>query len=80
MRVDAIIVPCAQVEDLAGEIARLWPVEDGGGTALDLALVEGMDSPDAEQRLWGANGPEFGPGRADARGWLGAAFCSFWWD
>jgi hypothetical protein len=41
MRVDAIIVPCSQAEDLATEIARLWPVEDNG-TALDLAVVEGL--------------------------------------
>jgi hypothetical protein len=27
MRVDAIIVPRSQAEDLAGEIARLWPVD-----------------------------------------------------
>jgi hypothetical protein len=42
MRVDAIIVPCPQAEDLADQIARVWPVDDGG-TALDLAVVEGPD-------------------------------------
>lgn len=79
MRVDAIIVPCAQAEELAGEIGRLWPVEDGG-TALDLALVEGFASMDAERHLWEAPGSEFRPGSANPRDWLGAAFCSFWWD
>jgi hypothetical protein len=40
IRVDAIIVPCKEAEDLAREIAKLWPVEDYG-TALDLAVVAG---------------------------------------
>jgi hypothetical protein len=79
MRVDAIAVPCSQVEDLAAEIARLWPVEYGG-TALDLAIVEGFDSRNAERHLWGVNGSEFAPGASGSQNWLGATFCSFWWD
>jgi hypothetical protein len=79
MRVDAIIVPVAQVRDLAAEIAKLWPVEEGG-TALDLAVVEGLESAGAELRLWQADGSEFAPGSADSDEWLGATFCSFWWD
>ena len=38
MRVDAIIVPSSQAEDLAAQIARQWPVE-GYGTALDLGAA-----------------------------------------
>jgi hypothetical protein len=79
MRVDAIIVPCAQADDLAGEIARLWPVE-GYGTALDLALVEGLASRDAQRPLWAATGSEFHPWRASTDDWLDATLCSFWWD
>jgi hypothetical protein len=79
MRVDAIIVPCPQAEDLAKEIARQWPVE-GYGTALDFALLEGLASMDANRHLWGMSGPEFLSWRADADDWLGAAFCSLWWD
>jgi hypothetical protein len=79
MRVDAIIVPSSHVEDLASEIARLWPVEEGG-TALDLALVEGLASADATRHLWQAGGSDFAPGQPDSADWLGATFCSFWWD
>jgi len=79
MRVDAIIVPCAQAGDLAGQIARLWPLDDGG-TALDLAVVEGFASMDADRRLWGMSGSEFAAWCADDGDWLGAAFCNFWWD
>jgi len=79
MRVDAIIVPSSQAEDLAAQIARLWPVE-GYGTALDLAVVEGLASRDADHRQWEESGPEFLSWRADTDDWLGAAFCSFWWD
>jgi hypothetical protein len=56
--VDAIIVPCSQAEDLAAEIARLWPVE-GYGTALDLAAVEGLARADAARHEWDAPGREF---------------------
>jgi hypothetical protein len=79
MRVDAIIVPCSQAEDLAGEIARLWPVEDYG-TALDLAEVEGFKRSNASRREWYAPGCEFLSWRAGTQDWLGAEFCSFWWD
>ena len=79
MRVDAIVVPCSQAEELAGEIAKLWPV-DGYGTALDLAVVEGLTSPNASRHLWDAPGSEFLPWRTSTPDWLGAAFCSFWWD
>jgi hypothetical protein len=79
MRVDAIIVPCSQAEDLAGEIARLWPI-DGYGTSLDLAVMEGFASMDAGRPLWAATGSEFRPWRASTDDWLGAAFCRFWWD
>lgn len=79
MRVDAIVVPCSQAEDLAGEIARLWPVE-GYGTALDLAEVEGLKRSDASRREWHAPGWEFLSWRAGTQDWLGAEFCSFWWD
>jgi|HubBroStandDraft_6_1064221.scaffolds.fasta_scaffold829751_1 hypothetical protein len=83
MRVDAIIVPCSQAEDLAAEIARLWPVEDYGtalGTALDLAIVEGLVKVTATRHEWDASGSEFLTWRARADGWLGAEYCSFWWD
>lgn len=79
MRVDALIVPSSQAEDLASRIARLWPVE-GYRTALDLAAVEGLASRDADHRQWEEPGPEFLSWRADTDDWLGAAFCSFWWD
>lgn len=72
-------MPCSQAEDLASEIARLWLL-DGGGTALDLAVVEGFACMDAERRLWGMPGSEFPPWRRDAGDWLDATFCSFWWD
>lgn len=78
MRVDAIIVPRSQADSLADEIARLWPVDDGH-TALDIALVEAFAGMDAERPLWAAPAAEFRAERAD-RDWLGAAFCSFWWD
>ena len=80
MRVDAIIVPVAQADGLADEIARLWPVEHGACTALDLAIVEGLATIDATRHLWDAPGSEFICWRADVRDWLGATFCSFWWD
>jgi hypothetical protein len=79
MRVDAIIVPCSQAVDLAEEIAKLWPVEDYG-TALDLAAVEGLVTADAGRHEWDAPGHEFLDWRARAQDWLGAEFCSFWWD
>ena len=79
MRIDAIIVPCSQAEDLADQIARQWPV-DGYGTALDLAVVEGFASRGGERPVWAATGYEFCPWRASTQDWLGAAFCSFWWD
>jgi hypothetical protein len=56
MRVDAIIVACEQGEDLAREIARLWPVEDYG-TALDLAVVEGLAVPEAQRHQWKPSAP-----------------------
>lgn len=80
MRVDAIIVPISQADDLADEIARLWPVDHGACTALDLAIVEGLAAANATRHLWDAPGSEFASWRADVRDWLGAAFCSFWWD
>jgi hypothetical protein len=81
MRVDAIIVACAQATSLATEIAKLWPV-DYGGTALDLAVVEGCASADTDRYEWGCPGSEFIAWRASSGdvGWLGAAYCSFWWD
>jgi len=79
MSVDAIIVPCSQAEELAGEIAGRWPVE-GYGTALDLAEVEGLTRSNASRREWHAPGWEFLSWRADTQDWLGAEFCSFWWD
>lgn len=79
MQVDAITVPCSQAENFASEIARLWPLNDGG-TALDLAAIEGFGSVDAERPCWAMSGPEFRAWRADAGDWLDAAFCSFWWD
>lgn len=79
MRVDAIIVPRDQAEELADEIARLWPVEDYG-TALGLAIVEGFASADSERHEWDMPGSEFFSWRADTDDWLGAVFCSFWWD
>ena len=72
-------MPCSQAEDLAGEVARLRPVERYG-TALDLAVAEGLSIRDANCRLWGESGSEFLRWRADMRDRLGAAFCTFWWD
>lgn len=80
IRVDAIIVPVSQADDLANEIARLWPVDHRACTALDLAIVEGLATAGATRHLWDAPGSEFVSWRADVRDWLGAAFCSFWWD
>ena len=80
MRVDAIIVPVAQADSLADQIARLWPVDHGACTALGLAIVEGLATADATRHLWDAPGSEFASWRAAVRDWLGAAFCSFWWD
>jgi hypothetical protein len=80
MRVDAIIVPVSQADDLADEIARLWPVDHGACTALDLAIVEGLATAGATRHLWDAPGSEFASWRADVHDWLDAAFCSFWWD
>ncbi len=80
MRVDAVIVTVSQADDLADEIARLWPVDHGNSTALDLAIVEGLATTDATRHLWEAPGSEFRPWRADVRDWLGAPVCSFWWD
>ena len=79
MPVGAIIVPCEQAEDLAREIAKLWPVEDYG-TALDLAVVEGLAVPEAQRYEWETSGSEFLDWRAGADDWLGAPYCSFWWD
>ena len=79
MRVDALIVPCSQAEDCAGEIARLWPL-DGYGTSLDLAVMEGSASMTPGRPLWAATGSEFRPWRASTDDWLGAAFCRLWWD
>ena len=79
MRVDAIIVPSSQAEELATEIARLWPVE-GYGNALDLAVVEGLARMDADRHVWASPGSEFLSWRASTHDWLGAMFCSFWWD
>jgi hypothetical protein len=50
------------------------------GTAVGLAVVEGLTSRDARCRLWEELGSEFLSWRADRRDWLGAAFCSFWSD
>jgi hypothetical protein len=80
MRVDAIIVPVSQADDLADEIAKLWPVDQDACTALDLAIVEGLAATGATRHLWDAPGSEFVSWRADVSDWLGAAFCSFWWD
>ena len=79
MRVDAIIVPYVQAEELAGEIARQSPVESYG-TALDFAVVEGLATMDADRHAWGMSGSEFLSWRAGSDDWLDAAFCSFWWD
>ena len=79
LRVDAIIVPCSQADDLANQIASQWPV-DGYGTALDLAVVEGFATANADRPVWAATGYEFRPWRAGTDDWLGASFCSFWWD
>jgi len=65
LRVDAIIVPCSQAEDLASQIAGQWKV-DGYGTALDVAVVEGFASAKAERPLWAATGYEFHPWRRSA--------------
>jgi hypothetical protein len=54
MRADTIIVPVAQADDLANEIARLWPVDRGACTALDLAIVEGLAAADATRHFVGS--------------------------
>lgn len=78
MNVDAIIVPSEQAVGLAEDVAKLWPLDDRG-TALDLAIVEGLAQAGATQRMWGCPGPEFLAWR-DGGDWRDAAFCSFWWD
>jgi len=50
------------------------------GTALDLAAVESLVTADAGRHEWDALGHEFLDWRARAQDWLGAEFCSFWWD
>jgi hypothetical protein len=42
--------------------------------------VEGFVKVDATRHEWDASGSEFLTWRAGARDWLGAEFCSFWWD
>lgn len=79
MRVDAIIVPCEQAVALAEEISKLWPIDDDG-TALDLAVVEGLGHADDTRRMWGWLGSDFLDWRAGGGDWLDAAYCSFWWD
>jgi hypothetical protein len=37
VRVDAIIVPCAQAFGLAGEVATLWPLDDGGTARVNIS-------------------------------------------
>jgi hypothetical protein len=80
MQVDAIIVPCEQAVNLAEEISKLWPLDEGGGTALDLAVVEGLTRPNTTRHRWGWPGSAFLDWSADRGDWLGAVFCSFWWD
>lgn len=79
MRVESIILPCRQAEDLAHEIAGLWPL-DFGGTALGIALVGGFAGANAAKPCWALSGSEFLSWRGHADGWLDAAICSFWWD
>lgn len=71
-------MPCEQAEDLAREIAELWP--EDYGTALDLAAVEGLAVPGTQRREWEASGSELLDWRAGADDWLGTPHCSFWWD
>lgn len=78
MRVDTIIVRCEQAAGLAEEIANLWPLDDGS-TALDRAVVDGLDRPNTTHRRWGWPGSVFLAWRADGGSWLGATYCSFWW-
>jgi hypothetical protein len=77
MRVDTAIVPAAEAAGLAGEIASLWPVDEGG-TALDLAIMAGLVDQDTDRVLWSIPGSEFR--YIPAGDWLDSAFCSFWWD
>ncbi len=80
MRIDAIIVPSSEGSGLANEIARLWLLDGGcGGSALDVAVVEGLTRMDASKCLWAAAGTDFAAWVLDA-GFLGASYCSFWWD
>jgi len=80
MRIDAIIVASSEASGLANEIARLWPFDGGlGGSALDLAVVEGLTRMDASKCLWTAAGTDFAAWIPDA-GFLGASYCSFRWD
>jgi hypothetical protein len=53
---------------------------EGYGTALDLAVVEGLATADAVRHLWEAPGYEFLSWRDSTDDWLGAALCSMWWD
>jgi hypothetical protein len=77
MRVDAIIVPTPMAGGLADEIESQWPIE-GGGTALDLAVVEGLDRQNTTRMQWAMPGRELR--NPDTRNCLNAEFCSFWWD
>jgi hypothetical protein len=79
MNVDAIIVPSSGAWGLASEIARLWPLQ-GHGSALDIAVVEGVSSVGSATRLWGMSGSDFLTWCLSSHDWLGARCCSFWWD
>ncbi len=69
----------SQAEDLADELARLWPVD---ATAWHSTSPSSRASPAGTPTVMSGErpAPKFLPWRAGTRDWLGAAFCSFWWD
>jgi hypothetical protein len=70
----------AMTEQNAADRAARGCAGGGYGTALDFAEVEGLKRNNASRREWNAPGSEFLSWRADTQNWLGAEFCSFWWD
>lgn len=74
LRVDAVCVAGDRAADLARAIARDWPQDDVGGTALDLAVAEGWPRWDANEPAWNRSGHDV---LLDGRR---AAVVGLWWD
>jgi len=74
LRVDAVCVAGGRAAELARAIARDWPQDALGGTALDLAVAEGWPGWDAEQPAWVGSGHDV---LLDGQR---AAVVGLWWD